>query len=199
MSQEKDKLANALDAMMNGSSEVDGNDDHPSEAADAAPHPAPPDSLPAAQRGARPSAPVIAKPSAAMPATPTGRSARPSPQPQPSGALPPGRVAPPVKPAQPAPAADPVVDYAARKPAKKAVPVYATLSFRQTLIPPCLTLGVALLVLTILYFLQPPDSAVRLTGFILPAGMVLIGVILLAVAVLNMLMVQRELAERPAN
>ena len=183
MSKDKDHLASALDAMMNGQADESSHDEIVET-----PAPPPPAAAPApAPRTARPSAPVLKN--------------RPSPVPAPAAPqpAPAGRPARPAKPAAAAQSAAPV-DYAARKPVrKKPVPYFASLDFKQTIIPPCLCVGLGFLVLTVLFFLQPATSALRMGGVLLPAGMAVVGLILLAVGVANVLIVKRELAKPPAN
>lgn len=87
------------------------------------------------------------------------------------------------------------VEYA--KPAiKKAakLPFYAAVDFRQTLIPPLLVGGAGLVVLAILFFVQPSDAALRHLGATVPIVVGLIGIVLLAIAGLNMTKVGKQLA-----
>jgi len=123
-------------------------------------------------------APVPAKPAAPSVAKPAARSAAPST----------------------APAAVEPIEYA--KPASKKhkkVPFFATLEFRQTVIPPLLAGGGGLIVLGILYFLQPSDAALRQLGATVPLVVGLIGVVLIGMGVLNMTKVKQQLIERAAE
>jgi hypothetical protein len=70
----------------------------------------------------------------------------------------------------------------------------ATLDFRRTLIPPCLVVGVGLLLCTALFYLQSPHAALRHASPLLPIGMAMIGGLVLAAGVFNMLLVRAQQA-----
>jgi hypothetical protein len=75
----------------------------------------------------------------------------------------------------------------------------SSLPFRQTIIPTCLVLGSAFLVLTLLFFVQPQSSAIRHASIVFPISLALVGVLLLVVGVLNMMLVKRELSGETAD
>ena len=91
-----------------------------------------------------------------------------------------------------------VIDYAKQKKAPARKSTVASLEFRRTLIPPCLVVGIAFPILTLLFFLQPSTSALRHANVLIPIVIALVGFAVLAVGVLNMLMVKKELDAQQA-
>lgn len=74
-------------------------------------------------------------------------------------------------------------------------PFFATLRFRQTIIPPLLTGGVLLLIFSALPFVMAADSAFAAIPTQIVWLCVILGVVLLGTAVLNMLVVRKQLQE----
>lgn len=68
-----------------------------------------------------------------------------------------------------------------------------SLEFRRTLIPPCLVVGICFIVFMLFFFFQPEDAALRQIRWVVPAGMGIMGCLLLGIGVLNMLLVKKEL------
>ena len=73
-------------------------------------------------------------------------------------------------------------------------PIYTRLSFRRTIIPILLTMGVALPGCAIWWFTLDEDAPLRLIGLRFPITLTLIGIVMLALAILNMLQVRDQLA-----
>jgi hypothetical protein len=89
----------------------------------------------------------------------------------------------------------------ARKPESKPsrrVPYTHSLHFRQTIIPPLLTLGVGLLVMSAGWFMLDSDTPVRSLSIGYPIGLALIGLVSLGLAAANMLSVKAQL-QRPVR
>ena len=142
--------------------------------------PAPASSSPAISRPSRPAAPLPAA-KAAAPAKP-----KPAVPPSQNAAAKTGQAVTPA-----------TVEYAKPETRKKKVkvPYYATLDFRQTVIPPLLVVGAGLIVMCVLYFCQPSDAALRSAGVLPPLLLALFGAALLGLAGLNMTRVKAQLAE----
>lgn len=148
-----------------------------------------PQPTPAAkQRPTRPSAPGITAPQ--KPTSPTSPTS-PTPTPTPSA---PAR---PSRPAAPAPIATPApVDYArktVRKSASKPKFKAGSLQVRQTLIPPCLVAGGMFLLMGIAFFLQPSTFALRQISLYFPLGIGIMGAVVLALGIFNIILVKKEL------
>ena len=160
MSQDKDRIADALAALSAGGGERDERDPH--AATPAAP------ALPPA-----PVARVRATTPSRAPAAPSGRPARP---------------------AAPAPSAASIPSASTRH--RQRAPVHATLGFRQTLIPICLSMGVGLLLAMLGWFMLDPDHPARGVGTWAPITIGIVGAAMLALGIANMLSVRKLLALR---
>ncbi len=211
---DKDKLADALNALSGGHEADDTHESIESETqvdeSQAAEVSLDPASAPAEKtsRPARPSSPAQPVPAApAQTPTSTTRPSRPmSPVIGSSPAANPPQTSPQARSSRPAApiisrAPDATsstvqpVNYASRKPVakKKKKSLTGSIEFRRTMIPPCLVVGASFIVMTGLFFLQPESSALRQARVILPIGMGILGFILLAVGAFNMLLVKKEL------
>jgi hypothetical protein len=196
---DKDKLADALHALTGGDGQEtdetvieETNIVHEAEAVAPEPTPAPvapppPAAVPAA-RPTRPSAPGVSA---------VRKSAAPSTTTAPTTSTAPAR---PSRPAAPAPSATPAaVDYA-RKPVRKVVKKSkynaGSLLFRQTLIPPCLVAGGMFVLLAIAFFLQPSTYALRQASLYFPIGIGVMGAVVLAMGIFNMILVKKELERK---
>jgi hypothetical protein len=73
-----------------------------------------------------------------------------------------------------------------------ATPLYARLSFRRTIIPILLTMGVALPVCAGWWFSLDKDAPLRSIGLRFPITLAVIGFVMLGLAVMNMLHVKRK-------
>jgi protein-S-isoprenylcysteine O-methyltransferase Ste14 len=89
----------------------------------------------------------------------------------------------------------------ARKPVARAKRKSKTgsIEFRRTLIPSCLVVGSMFVLLTILFFFQPADAALRQARVFVPIAIGVLGVVLLAVGVFNMLLVKKELERKQSQ
>lgn len=77
-------------------------------------------------------------------------------------------------------------------------PIYATLGFKQTVIPILLTLGICLPIIALLCFTWS-DSVLGILGGeapYIPITFLIVGIAMLAFAILNMIQVKRQLAAR---
>lgn len=81
------------------------------------------------------------------------------------------------------------------KPARRA-PFYKSLSFRRTIIPILLTMGVALPALASGWFMLDRDAPLKQTGVVVPLAFFITGAVLLLLAIANMLTVRQQLRER---
>lgn len=92
------------------------------------------------------------------------------------------------------PAPEPAV-FAHRPPPAPAKrdPFYARLSFRRTIIPILLTMGVALPGCAIWWLLQEEDSPLKSLGWQFPATLTVIGIVMLLLAILNMIQVKHAM------
>ncbi|HEX3356717.1 MAG TPA: hypothetical protein VHS31_07005 [Tepidisphaeraceae bacterium] len=75
------------------------------------------------------------------------------------------------------------------------VPFYARLSFRQTIIPILLTLGVAFPACAIWWLMQDEDSPLKSVGLGIPITMAFVGLVLLALGIFSMIQVKTQLAQ----
>ncbi|MGF1634342.1 MAG: hypothetical protein ACFCVE_10875 [Phycisphaerae bacterium] len=151
--------------------------------------PAAPDTATASDRPARPSRPakppvssrpVSSKPVSSRPASPAASSAAGRPD---RPAAPPGRRLSGV-----------AARHAAAKPKPTGIMgLTNSLNFKQTVIPIGLVMGVLLSVIAVLCFAAGPNSVVRLAGPVLPSGLLVAGLLLLAVGVYFVFDVKREL------
>jgi hypothetical protein len=227
MSGDNDKLADALHALTSGDNDHEPVHEEVHDDAHAAPPAAeaPPAAAPPPPAAAPVAAPRPAAPASARPAMPTPAN-RPTPQPQPDlKASRPARPTMPTPATQPvaaAPAAAPVrqsrpsaptpastpapvaaapVEYARKKiVVKKKKSFMQTLEFRQTIIPSCLVFGVTCPLLTLIFFLLPETNAIRHASLVLPLSVLVVGLLLLALGVMNMLLVKKELdAQKTQN
>ena len=73
-----------------------------------------------------------------------------------------------------------------------------TLKLRRTFIPIVLTLGVCLPLLAAWWFDLDNDSPLKEPGLKLPITLLAVGIVMLGLAVLNMVSVRNELAQRPS-
>lgn len=183
---------------------------------DAADQPAAP-AVPPTSRPARPTAPGSRAPAPVktppVPADPP--PAAPAPVAKLRPAVPGGTSAPagsgarparPERPSTPAhsaaiPAA-PVTSSSSYRPPtasrrKPRVPMYATLSFRQTIIPICLSMGVGLLLAMLGWFMLDPDHPARGVGAWAPITIGVVGLAVLGLGIANMLSVQKILKQPP--
>jgi hypothetical protein len=189
----------------------------------AAPRPAPVAAkpraaAPASARPAQPGAPVPSRLAAApsrRPAAPVPRAAAPAPAARPAGPAGPAGPARPAAPgvspeaedqpaeagedeAPPTPAPAPV-NY--RGPSRRPVakqPFFMTLGFRRTSIPVLLTMGVLMLAVVGARFVIDKDAPLASLGTFTSVSLVVMGLVLIALAVANMLQVKKELETRKA-
>ena len=77
-------------------------------------------------------------------------------------------------------------------PAKR-VGFYARPGFRRTIIPVLLTMGVALPGCAIWWLMQEEDSPLKSLGWQFPVTLTVIGIVMLALAILNMIQVKRAM------
>jgi protein-S-isoprenylcysteine O-methyltransferase Ste14 len=75
------------------------------------------------------------------------------------------------------------------------VPLYRRLGFRQTIIPPMLTLGVLLPIFGILPLISSEESPWSAISRWIAFTAIGLGVVLLAMAILNMFLVKQQLAD----
>jgi hypothetical protein len=93
----------------------------------------------------------------------------------------------------------PTPDVLAHRPAPKRIkrdPIYTKLSFRQTLIPILLTMGVALPGCAVWWLFLDPDSPLKSATVWFPITLAVIGLVLLALGVMNMLFVKHYLQQQ---
>jgi hypothetical protein len=79
----------------------------------------------------------------------------------------------------------------------KRTPMYARLSFRRTIIPILLTLGVSLPICGAWWLMLDEDHPLRGLSIGYPILIVATGVVLLVLAILNMLQVRHQLQQAP--
>ena len=72
-------------------------------------------------------------------------------------------------------------------------PFYMRMSFRRTIIPILLTMGVALPGCAVWWMMQDEDSPARGLGIKFPLTFTFVGLVLLALGIVNMLHVKQEL------
>jgi hypothetical protein len=95
----------------------------------------------------------------------------------------------------PAPTADVFAHHPAPVRAPR-TPFYARLSFRRTIIPILLTMGVALPGCAVWWLSQDEDSPARALGLKFPLTFALVGLVLLALGIVNMLHVRHDMEQR---
>lgn len=197
----KDEMAAALDAMMAGGAPADDDvvsehhDSDTDQAADASAvsadrpaTPAQPAAEPPQPATQRPDRPAAARPAAPSRPAATARPASPERAAAPSTATSRRPATPDVRsPARPA----------ARQPAGPE-PIFARLSFRQTIIPPLLTGGLLMIILGVLRFVAPSDSPFAFIPLWVSIMVLVLGALLIAVGALNMYQVRRQLSEQTA-
>ena len=75
-------------------------------------------------------------------------------------------------------------------------PIYTRLTFRRTIIPILLTMGIALPGCAVWWAIQDEDSPLKSLGVKFPLTFVGLGLVMLALAIVNMIQVKNTLAEK---
>jgi hypothetical protein len=78
-------------------------------------------------------------------------------------------------------------------PRPKKIPLHARLSFRRTIIPILLTMGVALPACAVWWMMQDEDSPLKLLGLRFPITLTVVGVVFLALGIVNVIQVKHQL------